>query len=112
MGDGAGMSKLAEALASHPDKKTLQIGGEQKDFLAGAYGFRLAKKNGVEVDFGGLERNDPVAIVDYLYAGLLPFDPDLDYDLFSVMLSEKEMARLAEVVQEDGEEGEGESAGN
>lgn len=95
------VSALQTALETHPDKKSITIGGRDFDFLPGVYGFKLAKKEGLEVDLTKASEGDPIAVADYVYSGLLPFDPDITRDEFDASLSIKELTQLGQMISED-----------
>ena len=103
-----GKSKIAQALESHPHKRTVTIGGQEFDFLLGGLGMQRAHAKKLDIP----DDDEFLSGATVIYAGLLTFDPDFDFELFLALLSFEDVKRLTdELGLNEGEKGE-ESAGN
>lgn len=99
-----------EALKAHPDTVTIHFAGEDRRWMLGKYAFDLVRKSGMEVEdvIGGAATEEEIMaqgigenldmVARMLWAGLLPFDPDLELEWVELMLSMKEMNKIREVL--------------
>jgi hypothetical protein len=110
------MGKISDKLkdkepAEHPDTLEIELAGETLPFFLGRRTFDLVDDHPDEVDFvsileGGMaaagsenpkDRMDQIGRI--IWAGMLPFEEDLDYDLIKRWLSIGDLPRLANVIQ-------------
>lgn len=94
-------------LRQHEDYRRVVIGGREREFCLGLYGTTLAKERGVDIlddTLGGFD-----SVVAHVYAGVLPFEPDLAYEDLAHRLSLKDVMRLQPLtrVMEPSENGAG-----
>lgn len=94
-----------EVLRKSPDYSRPVIGGVEREFCLGPYGLRLAKDRGVDVLGPDLDGFD--GFVGQLWAGMLPFDPDLTMEDVGDVLSLRDMKRLRPLVLMTDDEAEG-----
>lgn len=97
-----------DQLRQSQDYQRPVIAGEAREFCLGPYGLRLAKERGVDVLSD--EHEGFASFVAQLWAGLLPFDTELEMDDVGDVLSLKDMLRLKHLVSladSDGAEAEG-----
>lgn len=90
----------AERLREHPDTIEIDLHDEKRPWLLGKYAIDLAKARGVKVEevLGQVESENVEAgfeqMCRLLWTGFLPFEPELEVEDFSWLLSFADVHRL------------------
>lgn len=114
------MGRISDALKDkdpidHPDTIQIKIAGEELPFFLGRRTFDLVKDHPdepemgfVEILEGGMESvqsDNPKSRMDQIgrmvWAGFLPFEPDLEYEVVSNQLSIGDLPRLAKTIRSE-----------
>lgn len=104
--------KLDKDLSEHPDTITVELAGEELPWFIGRRTFGLVRRHpGQETTFssilddamdaqdGAAEQVDKMARI--MWAGFLPFESDLSFDLVADMISFGDLPRLQQVLDDN-----------
>lgn len=111
------MGRISDSLSDvdyeqHEDTLQVELAGTELPWFIGRVTFDLVRQHDDDVDFAKLlteaadaaegaapdEQIDTIGRV--IWAGMLPFEPDLDYDVVARAISFQDLPRLAAFVKE------------